>query len=40
MTSIFSSRPPLCGLKTISWLALGLTLGVALGGCAGLDVEG
>jgi hypothetical protein len=37
MTSIFSSRPPLSGLKAIVLLALGLTLGVALGGCAGMS---
>jgi hypothetical protein len=37
MTSIFSSRPPLRGPKKIALLALGLTLGLALGGCAGMS---
>ena len=37
MTSIFSSRLPLSGPKAIVLLALGLTLGVALGGCAGMS---
>jgi len=37
MTSIFSSRPALRGPKAIALLALGLTLGLALGGCAGMS---
>jgi hypothetical protein len=37
MTSIFSSRPPLSGPKAIVLFALGLTLGLALGGCADMS---
>jgi hypothetical protein len=37
MTFTFSSRPPLAGPKAIVRLALGLSLGAALGGCAGMS---
>jgi hypothetical protein len=37
MTSILSSRPPLPGAKAIVLFAFGLTLGVGLGGCAGMS---
>jgi hypothetical protein len=37
MTSIFSSRPALSGPKAIVLFALGLALGLGLGGCANMS---